>query len=155
MIALIVAYAHNRVIGKDGQMPWFIKEELLHFKEITMGSTLIMGSKTYEGIGHPLVGREIIVLSKTKNYVDENVKTARSLKEAIANASYPDIFIAGGASVYEAAIDLVDKMYITKIDLEVVGDRYFAKFDESQFIEIPKEKHTGPINYQYFEYIRK
>ena len=155
MIALIVAYAHHRVIGKDGQMPWFIKEELAHFKDITMGSTLIMGSKTYEGIGHPLLGREIIVLSKSKDYCDQNVKTARSLEEALALASYPNVFIAGGASVYKEAIDLVDKMYITKIDLEVPGDRYFVDFDESQFIEIPKEKHIGDINYQYFEYIRK
>lgn len=155
MIALIVAYAKNRVIGVNGSIPWFIKEELNHFKEVTMGSTLIMGRKTYEDIGRPLPGRQIIVLSNSKEFNDENVITAHSFEEALKLAQNTNIFIAGGASLYEMALPIVEKMYITEIDLEVKGDRFFPKFNEDEFIKIPGEKVEGPINFQYFEYIKK
>ena len=155
MINLIVAYAKNRVIGANGRIPWFIKEELAHFKEVTMGSTLIMGRRTFEEIGRPLPGREIIVLSNSKEFIDNDVLTAHSLEEALKLAKYANIFIAGGASLYELVLPMVQKMYITEIDLEVEGDRFFPEFDETEFIKIPGEKIEGTINYQYFEYIRK
>ena len=155
MINLIVAYAKNRVIGANGKIPWFIKEELVHFKEVTMGSTLIMGRRTFEEIGRPLPGREIIVLSNSKEFVDTDVLTARSLEEALQIAKYENVFIAGGASLYAKALPIVQKMYITEIDLEVAGDCFFPEFDETEFIKVPIKKIEGPINYQYFEYIRK
>ena len=144
MICLIAAYAHNFVIGNKGRIPWNLKEDQLHFKELTMGSVLIMGRKSFQEIfekfGRGLPGRETIVLSKSQNYEGENYRTVVSLTDAItyAEKNFPgkDIFICGGESVYREAIalDIVEKMYITEVDLAVEGDAFFPDFDKSRYI---------------------
>ena len=131
MIALIVARSKNNVIGKNGQIPWKIKGEQKQFKELTTGNTVVMGRKTYEEIGRPLPNRKNIVVSSTKRFEDENLKTAHSLQEAIEKAETPDIYIAGGCGLFQEAIPLVDRMYITEVDLTVEdGDVFFPEFDE-------------------------
>ena len=154
MISLIVAYANNRVIGKDGKIPWNLIDDLHHFKELTLGTTLIMGRKTYEEINHPLEGREIIVVSKTKEFNDEHVCTAHSLQEALDLAQTECIMIAGGQALYQEALPLVEKMYITKLDVTVEGDAFFPEFDDTKFEVIPGPIVEEKIKYQYFTYIR-
>ena len=90
MLGLIVAYAENRVIGKDGMIPWKIKGEQLRFKELTTGNVVIMGRKSYEEIGRPLPNRTTIVISGTKNFDQENCFTVKSVKEAIELAGDRD-----------------------------------------------------------------
>ena len=155
MIALIVAYAKNRVIGNKGCIPWRIKGEQLRFKELTTGNVVIMGRRSYEEIGRPLPNRTTIVVSNTKNFDCENCMTAKSLTEAIEMAGDKNIYISGGARLYEEALPLVEKMYITEIDREIEGDTYFPAFDEAAFTKEVNQRFEGEIPYTYVTYTRK
>lgn len=155
MISLIVAYANNFVIGNKGKIPWNIPNEKKRFKDLTTNNVVIMGRKTYEEIGKPLPNRTTIVVSTTKNFNSTNCYTAKSLTEALTMFKDVDIYIAGGQKIYEEAIKIVDKMYITKIDTTIKGDTYFPSFDESQFnIELVETHNTNP-SYTYYTYTRK
>ncbi len=143
MISLIVACAKNNVIGNKGHIPWDLPEDRQRFKKLTLGSVVIMGRRTFEEIfekfGGGLPDRETIVVSKTQDFNGEQLYTARSLEDALLlaqkNFSEKDIFICGGESIYKEAITkkLVEKMYITKVNLEPEGDTFFPQFDESEF----------------------
>lgn len=143
MISLIVACAKNNVIGNKGHIPWDLPEDRQRFKKLTLGSVVIMGRRTFEEIfdkfGRGLPDRETIVVSKTQDFNGEQLYTARSLEDALLlaqkNFSEKDIFICGGESIYKEAITkkLVEKMYITKVNLEPEGDTFFPQFDESEF----------------------
>lgn len=159
MIALIVAYDNNKLIGKDGKMPWYIKGELKRFRELTENHIVIMGRKTYESIGIPLKNRINIILSTNSEFNVENCLFFNDLEKSInyAKSNYPqkDIYIIGGASVYLPSLDIVDRMYITEIDFEYDGDTYFPEFDKDKFIKQIDEIHTGDPTYIYTTYIRK
>lgn len=155
MIALIVAYAKNQVIGNKGHIPWKIKGEQRRFKELTTGNVVIMGRRSYEEIGKPLPNRTTIVVSNTKYFDGENCLTAKSLNEAIRLAGNKDIYISGGAKLYEEALPLVEKMYITEIDCEIEGDTYFPPFESEYFVKEINEKFEGEIPYTYVTYTRK
>jgi len=155
MTALIVAFAKNQVIGNKGCIPWKIKGEQKRFRELTTGNVVIMGRRSYEEIGRPLPDRTTIVVSGTKNFDGENCMTAKSLKEAIEMAGDRKIYISGGARLYEEALPLVEKMYITEIDLEAEGDTFFPEFDKEQFVRTVDEEFTGEIPYKYVTYTRK
>lgn len=155
MIALIVAFTNNQVIGNEGCIPWKIKGEQKRFKELTMGNVVIMGRRSYEEIGKPLPGRTTIVISKTKNFDSDNCLTARTLGEAIELAGEKDIYIAGGVRLFEESLPLVEKMYVTEIDLDIEGDTYFPHFEQEKFVKEIEEKHGGEIPYTYVTYTRK
>ena len=155
MIALIVAFANNQVIGNKGCIPWKIKGEQKRFKELTTGNVVIMGRRSYEEIGRPLPNRRTIVVSGTKNFDAENCYTAKSLEEAIKLAGDKNIYISGGARLYEEALPLVEKMYITEIDCDIEGDTYFPEFDKDMFKKEINERFDGEIPYTYVTYTRK
>lgn len=134
MIGLIVARSKNNVIGKNGEIPWKIKGEQKQFRELTTGNVVVMGRKSYEEIGHPLPNRKNIIVSKSKNFSDENLVTVRSLQEAIDISAGENIYISGGYGLFKEALPLVDKMYITEVDTIVEnGDVFFPEFDASEF----------------------
>ena len=118
MISLIVAFAKNNVIGKDEKIPWNIEGEQSRFKELTTNNIVIMGRKTFEEIYQklqkPLPNRINIVISKTKKYDFENCFTFDSLDAALdfCKKTFPqkDIFISGGAALYQKALPIVEKM---------------------------------------------
>ena len=156
MTALIVARSENNVIGKNGQIPWKIKGEQKQFKELTTGNTVVMGRKTYEEIGHPLPNRETIVVSNTAEFEGEHLRTAHSLKEAIEMAGGSDVYIAGGYGLFKEAIPLVDRMYITEVDLTVEdGDVFFPEFDKTEFTESVLETGGEEITYTRKLYKKK
>lgn len=159
MLALIVAYTRNRVIGNKGQIPWRIKGEQRRFRELTTGNVVIMGRKSYEEIGHPLPNRFTVVVSGTARFEADNCTTAASLPEAIAVAEKRQpgkhLYISGGAGLYREAIDLVEKMYITEVDAEIEGDTFFPVFDEDCFTRTVDERVEGEIPYTYVTYTRK
>lgn len=154
MIALIVAYAQNKVIGNKGCIPWKIPGEQKRFKELTTDNIVIMGRRSYEEIGKPLPNRTTIVISNTKNFDAENCITASSLKEALELANNRDVYISGGSKLYEEAISIVDKMYITEINEVIEGDTYFPEFNESNFVKEIGENHLANIAYTYVTYTR-
>ena len=134
MIGLIVARSKNNIIGKNGVIPWKIKGEQKQFRELTTGNVVIMGRRSYDEIGHPLPNRETIVVSRTKEYLGENLHTAKSVKEVIGMLGDKDGFIAGGYGVYLEAIPLVDTMYMTEVDMIVENeDTVFPEFDTNDF----------------------
>ena len=156
MISLIVAYTKNHVIGNKGRIPWRIKGEQKRFKELTTGNVVIMGRRSYEEIGHPLPDRMNIIVSNTKKYEAENCVTAGSLDEAIKLAGDKEIFISGGARLYEEALPLVYKMYVTEIDADIEGDTFFPDFDMDDFDRKVEEIHDeGDIPFTYVTYTRK
>ena len=155
MLALIVAHARNRVIGRNGRLPWNIPGEQHRFRDLTMGNAIIMGRVTYEEIGRPLPGRMNIVVSRTRRYEGENLCTAASLAEAIALAGDRHAFVSGGARLFAEALPLVDTMYITEIDAEVVGDVFFPEFDASAFDRRVEARFEGELPYEYVTYTRR
>ena len=152
MVSIIVAYSKNRVIGNKGKIPWKIKGEQLWFKELTLNHTVIMGRKTYESIGKPLENRLNIIVSSTLFFDEENLKTARSLNEAISLANSEEVFIIGGQQLYEEAITIADTLYITEIDIEVEGDTYFPEFNENNYVKTLIKEVDGEIRYRYIKY---
>jgi dihydrofolate reductase len=154
MISAIVAVAENGVIGKAGKIPWKIPADWAYFKSTTVGHPIIMGKATYEGIGKPLPGRKNIVVSNTEGYKAEGCTVVNSLPEAIkAAGDNKEIFIIGGASIYEQALPMVDRLYLTKVHAGPEGDRFF-RYNEDDWLEISKEPHKADEKNQYdYDYI--
>lgn len=159
MTAIIVAYDKNRLIGKEGGMPWYVPGELKRFRQLTENNVVIMGRKTYVSLGRPLPDRVNIVISRNENFTADGCYTASSITGAIAMARlfWPDkdIFIGGGAQIYSRTIDMADVLYITEIDGEFEGDTYFPAFDESLFIKETESHHLSTVPYTYVTYKRK
>lgn len=154
MIGLIVAYANNKVIGNKGIIPWKIPGEQQRFKALTVGNVVVMGRRSFEEIGRPLPNRTTIVISRTKNFDAENCITMPSLDDALQMGSGKDVFISGGARLYEEALKIVDKMYITEINLDIEGDTFFPEFDEQSFEKEIEQEIDGVIRYRYVTYSR-
>ena len=156
MISIIVAVAKGGAIGKEGKMPWKIPGEQRQFKDLTTGHVVIMGRTSYEEIGHPLPERTNIVVSKTKVFSGENLYTVKSLKEAIERAGQEEIFIAGGAEIFQEALPLADKIYMTYVDMEVPdADRLFPDFPEEEYKREEIEKVGGETSYLRVLYTKK
>ena len=156
MIGLIVARSKNNVIGKNGEIPWKIKGEQKQFRELTTGNVVFMGRKSYEEIGHPLPNRKNIIVSKTKNFSGENLVTVGSLQEAIAISSGEKIYISGGHGLFEEALPLVDKMYITEVDVTIDnGEVFFPEFEGNDFDVTIGETGGDDVKYTRTIYTRK
>lgn len=156
MISIIVAVAKGGAIGKEGKMPWKIPGEQRQFKDLTTGHVVVMGRTSYEEIGHPLPNRTNIVVSKTKVFSGENLYTVKSLKEAIERAGQEEIFIAGGAELFQEALPLANKIYMTYVDMEVPdADRFFLIFHEEEYKREEIEKVGGETSYLRVLYTKK
>jgi len=142
-ITIIAALTKDRVIGKDNALPWYIPEDLKNFKKLTSGNTVVMGRKTYESIGKPLPNRNNIVVSRSVPSI-EGVDVCSSLEVAIEKArSYgKEIFIIGGASIYELALPFADKMYLSYVKVNYKGDTYFPKFNQDGWNVISQRKYN-------------
>jgi dihydrofolate reductase/dihydrofolate reductase (trimethoprim resistance protein) len=156
MISCIVAVSENFVIGNRGIIPWRIKGEQKRFKELTTGKTIIMGRKSFEEIGKPLPNRKTIVISNTLSFKENNCITVSSLTEALRiSQNEEEVFIAGGGSVYAEAMPLVNRIYLTIIHKEVIGDTYFPRINHDLYDLIYEEKIEGEISYTYYTYEKK
>ncbi len=158
-IAMVMAMDNNRLIGKDGTLPWHISADLQYFKRITMGKPMIMGRKTYESIGRPLPGRHSIVVTGNERWSEENVQVASSLDEALecARAHQADeMMIIGGASICESAMPYVERLYLTIIDHEFEGgDTWLQSYQANDWIEVSSEHNdeTGQGGYRFIYYV--
>lgn len=156
MIGLIVARSKNNVIGKNGEIPWKIKGEQKQFRELTTGNVVVMGRKSYEEIGHPLPNRKNIIVSNSKVFSGQNLITVSSLQEAIAASGEENIYIAGGYGLFKEALPIVDKMYITEIDMVIDnGDVFFPEFDVNEFGITIGETGGDDIKFTRTIYTRK
>src|SRR6185503_12108025 len=124
----IAAMALNRVIGNGNKIPWHLPEDFKWFKKMTTGQVIVMGRKTYESIGRPLPNRTTIVLARS-NFSAPGVQVIRDLGEIDPHKETRDIFICGGAQVYEQALPLCSDLYLTLVKREVQGDAFFPRFE--------------------------
>ena len=154
MITLIAACSKNRVIGCNGKIPWNIPTERDRFKELTKGKFVIMGRKSFEEISHALSYCTIIVVSKSLKKVPKGCLLTSSLEQAIAFCG-KDAIIAGGQEIYEKTIQLADLIYLTEIDLQVEGDRFFPDFDTNKYTMTVDKSFQGEIPYKYITYKKK
>ncbi len=130
-VSIIAAVSDNNVIGKGNRVPWHLSNDLKRLKALTMGHHMLMGRKTFESLDRPLPGRTIVVITHDRNFRVDGVLTAHSLERAIDMARLDDeIFIAGGAQIYEQAIHRADRMYLTRVHVDVEGDAFFPEFDD-------------------------
>ena len=144
MVSLIAAVSDNDIIGVDNKMPWYIPDDLKRFKRLTTDNVVIMGRKTYESIGQPLPNRLNIVISRNKDLVIEGCLVVDSITKAIKKAgNNKDIFIIGGGEIYKRAIDFADRIYLTKIHIEVEGDTTFPTIDTINWVEKGNIKNEG------------
>lgn len=157
--SLIVAYAHNKVIGKGISLPWHIPADLKWFKEKTIGNTVIMGRKTYSGIGKALPDRLNIVLTSKMTTFSDKVMCAINIRDAInlaeLNNSGKEIFFIGGESIYRQIILCVNTLYITEIYHDYTGDKHFPEVDLKNFKETERIKNYNPVPFDFITYKRK
>ena len=156
-IILIAAVDKNLAIGKDGQIPWRISEDLRFFKEKTEGTAIIMGRATFDSIGRPLPNRKNIVMTRTpKNR--EGVIEGNSVDEALAEArEFSDkINIIGGEYIYKEFLNAATRLLITEVNLEVnAPDAFFPKWDSSQWKELSRrESSEDNIDFSFVEYVK-
>ncbi len=132
-ITIVAAMTKDRVIGYQGGIPWHIPGDLAHFKRVTLGKPVIMGTRTFESLkGMPLPGREIIVVSRS----------GLSLEQALEKTKdAPEVIIAGGAEIYSAALPIATHMILSEIPGEYPGDTFFPKYDVNQWTVEREESH--------------
>lgn len=155
-LALIVAYAQNRVVGIENRLPWHLPEDLKYFKQVTTGKAVVMGRKTYESIGRPLPNRLNIVISRNPNFCADGVEVVANLQQAIDRATQynqannqDEIMVIGGAAIYELALPLADKLYITLVHGEVVGDAYFPEVSLAAWQLLDQQDYSASENNPY------
>lgn len=143
-VSIIVGMAKNRVIGADNDLPWHIPADLKYFKATTLGKPILMGRKTFDSIGKPLPGRQNIVITRNDAWEHDGVTVSPSLEAAISSAGEVDeVMIVGGAQIYQQALSMADRMYITEVDLECEGDAVFPEFDVSEWKETSRQAHPA------------
>ncbi len=151
-ISLIAAVAADGAIGRDGDLPWRLPADLAHFKRLTMGHHLLMGRRTWESLGGVLPGRTMVVVTRNPAYEPgvPGVLTAHSLEEALEIAAGDDEpFVAGGAGLYAEALDVVDRMYLTRIDAEFEADVFFPVFDAGDWVLVEEERYEPDERNRY------
>ncbi len=150
-VSIIAAVSDNDVIGRDNDLPWRQSADLKRLKALTMGHHMLMGRRTYDSIGRPLPGRTIIVITRDSNFSTDGVLVAHSVDDALDAASLDsEIFIAGGAQIFEQSLHRADRMYITRVHAEVEGDTFFPEFDDvTEWNLVDAEHHEADEKNQY------
>jgi dihydrofolate reductase len=157
-LSIIVAIAKNRVIGINNTLPWHLPEDLKRFRALTMGHHIIMGRKTYDSLGRLLPGRTTVIVTRNKDYKLEGALIAHSLQDAIGLCKADDeVFLIGGAELYQEGLKLSNKLYITEIVLDVEGDAYFPEYSSNEWQESAREAHVSEqgLAFNYVTYVRK
>ncbi len=159
-ISLIAAVGRNGAIGARGRMPWRLSSDLKHFKALTWAKPLIMGRKTFESVGRPLPGRDVIVVTRDVGWSHADARVARSLDEAVRLAAGVDeIMIGGGGEIYRLAMPLARRLYVTEVDLAPEADVRFPAINPADWRETRREPGVrGPndeADFAFVEYERR
>lgn len=157
-LALIAACAHDRVIGRDNDMPWHLPADLKHFKAMTLGKPIIMGRKTWDSLGRPLPGRLNLVVSRQSGIQLEGAEVYSRLDDALVRADewareqgVDELMLIGGGQLYAQALPQADRLYLTRIDLEVEGDAFFPEFSGWECVDRQAHPATGDTPAYAFE----
>ena len=158
-IILIVSVSRDGVIGKEGGIPWNLKEDLKFFRKKTSNSPVIMGRATYESIGKPLPNRLNIVVTRSTKYI-EGIEKVTTVKKAIEAASkykkYNEIYVIGGENIYKEFLPIANRMLITEVELEIPGgDTFFPVWDINEWKEKSRDKRNEKgIEFSFVDYQR-
>jgi dihydrofolate reductase len=142
-VALVVAAADNGVIGRAGGLPWHLPADLAHFRRVTLGHHLVIGRRTWESVAKPLPGRRILVVTRAELTLPEGVLRVPSLVEALdvaRGAGDDEVMIAGGSGIYQAALPLADRIYLTRVGAVVDGDTFFPALADAEWQEVSREE---------------
>jgi len=156
-ISIIAAMAKNRVIGRQGNIPWKIPGEQKIFKKITLGHAVIMGRKTFETLDRPLAGRTNIIVTRQRDYRAAGCMVAHDLAGALkcCPADEDEAFICGGGQLYHEALPLADRIYLTVIPKEILGDTYFPDIPSAEFRVKESRTIEGAAPYSFHIYERR
>lgn len=160
-IAHVVAVALNGVIGTGGELPWRLPSDLKRFKQITMGKPILMGRKTFESIGRVLPGRPNIIVSRSLQTAPDDVILTRSVDEALDRAfvlagelSVGEVCVIGGGEIYRQTLARTDRIYLTRVNADAVGDTTYPELASQEWQEVASEHHTeGPGDTANFDIV--
>ena len=159
-LAAIVAMGSNRCIGVDNKLPWYLPEDLKHFKAKTLGKPVIMGRKTFESIGKPLPGRTNIVITRNAKFSHAGVRVVHDLDKAIemgkaqAEVSGSDeAVIIGGAQIYAESLSKIDRLYLTEVASAPQGDAFFPELDSAHWQQIESQDNPPVDNRPGYRFV--
>ena len=161
ILTAIAAMASNRVIGKNGGLPWHIPEDMNFFKEKTKGHIMIMGRKTFESLPHPLPNRLHVVITRKPDFAPPGAHVFHSIDEAVQFCATQtqkwgdEVFIIGGGDVYAQMMPITDRIYLTEIKRAYEGDARFPEFDKNEFVEVERMPKYEPEPYDFVLYERR
>lgn len=153
-VSLIAALARNRAIGRDNALIWRIPADLAHFKKVTHGHPIVMGRKTWDSIGRPLPGRRNLVVTRQEAWSAQGAEAVASLQEALRLCvEAPEVFVIGGAQIYEQALPLAQRLWLTEIDAEAQANAWFPAWPREQFEQISREHHAAQDGIPAFDFV--
>lgn len=160
-VIVIAAVARNGVIGRDGGLPWHIRDDMRRFKALTAGCPVVMGRRTWESLpsrARPLPGRLNIVVTRRAGWHADGAQAVPSLEQALAHVAslapaVPRLFVIGGAEIYAGALPLADELELTEVQMDVAGDATFPAWNRSEFIEVHRERHASGPEHPPFDFV--
>ena len=160
IISLIAAIAQNRVIGKDNDLPWRLPDDMKYFMQTTLGHHVVMGRKNYDSLPakfKPLPNRTNIVVTRQSDFKADGCAVVNSLEKGIALAKSngeTELFIIGGAQIYQQALPMSELLYLTEIKSEIAGDTYFPEFSKKEWREISRNAHSADERHRFaFDFV--
>ena len=161
IVSLVAAMSENRVIGRNGQLPWHLPADLKYFKKLTVDHTVIMGRKTFDEIKRPLDNRRNVVITRNRGFQPHGVTVVPSLDEALAlAATEEEVFSVGGGEIFRLALPRADRLYLTVIHAHIEGDTFFPPFDSDGWVlededrHEPDDKHAYAFSFRRYRRIR-
>lgn len=160
MITIIAAIANNNALGKNNKLIWHLPADLIRFKKTTLNHFVIMGRKTFESLNKPLPNRTNVVVTRNKSYKAEGCIVVHSLKEAIeVSKDEENVFILGGAKIYEQAIEFADKLDLTLVHHTFEADAFFPEIDKTIWKETSRQNlkadEKNKYDYSFVTYTKK
>ncbi len=149
-VSAVVAAAENNAIGRDNQLLWHLPNDLRFFKHTTTGHAIIMGRKTYESVGRPLPNRRNIIVTRQAGYTAEGADVVHSLAAALEScAAAEHVFVVGGAEIYQQALPVTDRVYLTRVHVSLPGDSFFPQLDEQDWKLVSEDHHPADNRHAY------
>jgi dihydrofolate reductase len=151
-ISLVVAAATNNAIGKEGQMPWHLPNDMKHFKNVTWGMPVVMGRKTFDSLGKPLPGRKNIVITRQQGWSAEGTVAVKNIEDALFVARQADVhevMVIGGGEIYKALFEKAKRIYLTRVHAEPEADTFFPVIHPDQWHLVSQQNHEADEKNDY------
>lgn len=149
-LCVIAAVSENGVIGREGDLPWHLPDDLKRFKQLTLGHPMVMGRRTYESIGRPLPGRASVVLTRNPAFAPEGVTVVHSWEAALAACAGAErAFVIGGGALFQEALPRCRLLFLTRVHAEVHGDTFFPPDALDGFRLVREDRHEGDARHAH------